>query len=111
LDNGFERRVFIRAEAGDHIVIDSNFLLVPAELAERDRFRDERLGLPNVPVRIAGRVEFGSNLGESGKGIGGLVKNKLANAESIFRFGPFEIGSARGECLACAKRAQNKASE
>ncbi len=93
-----------RSEAGDHIVGDGNCVLAPAELEERGPFTDERLGLPSMPVRIAGGVEFGSNLGESGKGIGRLFQPILTNAHNMFRFGPFENGRARGERLARAKQ-------
>jgi hypothetical protein len=36
-DNGFERGVFVRAEAGDQFVKDGNCLIVPAALAKRRR--------------------------------------------------------------------------
>jgi hypothetical protein len=64
--------------------------------------------LPSMPVRIARSVEFASNLGESGKSIGGLIQTKLTNAQNIFRFGPFEIARARGERLTRAIRCRSK---
>jgi uncharacterized protein YciI len=61
-NNGFERWIIIRAEAGDHIIIDGNCVLAPAEIAEADPFVEERRRDLFAQGQFARRAEAGDHV-------------------------------------------------
>jgi sulfur transfer complex TusBCD TusB component (DsrH family) len=101
-DNGFERGVFIRAEAGDRIVIDGDCVLAAAELAERNSLVDKRPCNLLAQGQFARRAEAGDHIVIDGDCV--LIAAEPAEPDPFVAERPRDL-FAQGQFARAPKRA------